>query len=346
MLVRRRKTPLDDEPLVPHGLISQALDASPDRSLTPQSSPELPAGISVAKRPPARILKWPRVTASRTSGRIADVVPRTFRAAHNLLHVTSAYLIPVRDAGSAWTERTRHALATLRALLTASDNRSTVQLSVKLGRLRQVSSECAQRLTRKSRDFWARAALSFVRLRHVTSRRLKVRPMQARLERLAGPRLPGIRIRLSGLPLLVRIAFTRAHFKWNLRRRALSRDSRLSTALILSVISAALAAGIFSAARHFADELLPSKRGPFTNSQIGTPITPTPAVIGVSTSTHRAPVQPTTQRPSAKAKPAPHKPRNAKPPTPKNVRHNEEEDYVAKDTYVYYGTHSPKKSPD
>src|SRR5262249_44123651 len=258
-----------------------------------------------------------------------------------LLHVTSTYLI---HAGSAWTERTRHAFASLRAVLTASNNRSSGQLSVRVVRLRQVSSEWAQRLTRKSRDFWARAALSFVRLRHVTSRGRGNWPMHPRLERLAGPRVPRIRIRLSGLPLLVRIVFTRAHFEWNLRRRALSRDSRLSTALILSVISATLAVGIFSAARHFADELLPSKRGPFTNSQIGTP-TPTPAVMGVSTSTHRAPVQPSTQRPSARAKPA-RKSQNVKPHTSKSVRHNAEEDYVAKDTYVYYGNHSPKKSPD
>jgi hypothetical protein len=40
---------------------------------------------------------------------------------------------------------------------------------------------------------------------------------------------------------------------------------------------------------------------------------------------------------SMKPKPAQHKAQRTAPVARQRVRHNEDEDYVAKDTYVYYG---------
>src|SRR5881628_3429473 len=80
MLARRKPKPQDDEPLVPHGLISQALDTSPltsENASTELSSPP-PAIVESVKGPPARILRWPRAARQIGAGmKAVSVLPRT-----------------------------------------------------------------------------------------------------------------------------------------------------------------------------------------------------------------------------------------------------------------------------
>src|SRR5437879_8005312 len=78
MLARRKPKLQDDEPLVPHGLISQALDTPPSTSenvSTELSSP--PPTIAESVKGP-RILRWPRAARQIGAGmKAGSVLPRS-----------------------------------------------------------------------------------------------------------------------------------------------------------------------------------------------------------------------------------------------------------------------------
>jgi hypothetical protein len=94
---------------------------------------------------------------------------------------------------------------------------------------------------------------------------------------------------------------------------------------------------IFSIARHYAKASLPSSRTANVSSvQAGIAVAPGTVPIA-SHALKSISENQTIQHASARLKPKPHESRPARVTPRKRIHRNEDEDYVAKDTYVYYG---------
>jgi hypothetical protein len=348
MLARRKPKPHDDEPLVPHGMISQALDTSPSTSenapSTQLSSPP-PMIVESVKRPPARILQWPRAARQIRDGmRIVRVLPRTLQQFSRHFR-TSADKISTQwtktsKIASARAGRIRNVLAEATPIA-VHRIRSSVQLSTNAAAFQKFTSACASRAFGLTRDWSAQATANFRRLKNASSQRLSQIRTQAKLQQPRPSAGFGLRIQLAGAPLKARIALARARFEWDLRRESLSRNSRLWSSLALSVLSALLVMAIFSTARHYAKASLPSNRiatASSTNSASAA------SVIPVNAKAPRRASDVQTSQPlstSMKPRPAQHKIQHTAVAARRRVHRNPDEDYVAKDTYVYYGKRPP-----
>lgn len=150
-------------------------------------------------------------------------------------------------------------------------------------------------------------------------------------EASARPRTLQIQVRLAGLPLRARILFTQKISEWRLKTE--SADSRMWTAMAMGACCALLAVGLVSVGRHYADASLPSHT-------LRTNISPSPTTT-VTTPPPQSAVSP---KPRVKKSDA-HRPltteaippRPAAPTTRTKPRRHIDDDYVARDTYVYYG---------
>src|SRR5437762_10775885 len=169
MLARRKPKPQDDEPLVPHGLISQALDTSPptvENASTQVSSPAPPIVESV-KDPPTRILRWPR--AARQIGAGMKSVSVLSRALHQIRkHVQTS----TDRISNQWAQVSNFASAcaggirsNVTRVVPAAIHRirSSAQLSTNAARFQKFTSACASRAFGLTRDWSARAAISLDR---------------------------------------------------------------------------------------------------------------------------------------------------------------------------------------
>ncbi len=151
------------------------------------------------------------------------------------------------------------------------------------------------------------------------------------------PRLPKIRIRLNGLPLRGRIFFARLASEWKLQRHGVLSFRRLGVSSLLAVLSAMFVVLLVSAARNYGTASLPSHR---LRSEM-------PSALSVLPVASKIPLKPpaihadiptkleTRRTPQLKHKRA--RPVFATTERRTKPRYNEEEDYVARDTYVYYG---------
>jgi hypothetical protein len=257
MLARRKRQPRDEEPLVPHGLVSQALDALPPalgKPLPVQSSSPAFALVKRTKPSPTRILHWPRIAPRLgESVAFASAFSKKLQQVREHLQI-AARATRIRNFASRCTEQSREiAYAIPTALRRIGDS---VQISTNAARVRNLISECAHHAVGRSRDWSAQTVLDFRRRMIASANRLKQVRAPVHL-----PKTPArLRIRLSGLPLQARIAFAHASSEWNLKRESFSRNSRLWTSLALSTLSAVLVMGILSTARHYAKASLPSNR--------------------------------------------------------------------------------------
>lgn len=136
-----------------------------------------------------------------------------------------------------------------------------------------------------------------------------------------------------------RILLARARTQWALKR--FEKDSRVWMSMTLGALCALAALGFVSTVRHFATRALPSnqilrERGParVTTRQLDTEhpkATSQPAELSKSKAASPREESLGVEQVSER-KPVPvQKPRS-------RAQRNEEDDYVAKDTYVYYGT--------
>jgi hypothetical protein len=341
MVARRKRQPRDDEPLVPHGLISQALDASqPPAENTPPIQPS-PTGIEPAKRPPARILQWPRATQHfKSAAGIARSALRTVDERRKHLQI-STHLTQARDLALTGTKQLRRSFAFARGILRLLDRvGSSVQLSARATRFYEIASACAQRAVGLCRVWSAQIALHSRRLTAASLHRVKEARKQVHFPPTTAPVGVRLRIRLSGFPLQARIALARARSEWGLRRESLTRNSQLWNSVALGAVSALIVMGIFATARHYAQASLPSARNSNASSTQNTSTFAPASIVPltVKTSNHASPMQ--TSKPpntSARPKPAPQKLYRATVAPGRRIHQNEDEDYVAKDTYVYYG---------
>jgi hypothetical protein len=159
------------------------------------------------------------------------------------------------------------------------------------------------------------------------ARKLKVRV------RIRGPEFPRVAARIRG-PLL----------RWHLLLKRDTRDSRFLTSISMAALSAILALGLVEMLRRFepASSRGVSAASP-SSATLTRPVAPSkiePAARAAAVAPKvrtRSPVVPVHAQPSL---PKPTEPAPT-PAVPVKVRpkphRNQDEDYVAKDTYVYYG---------
>ena len=140
-----------------------------------------------------------------------------------------------------------------------------------------------------------------------------------------------VRIRLAGLPLQARILLARTISEWKLKRE-LSHDSRLWTSMAMAALSALLALGLISTVRHYATDALPSHLSHADSSPVSN-LPPAAKVAPQKPAANRVhPVQRVSQPRLVE-----HKRIDRVPVIKPKPRHSEDDDYVARDTYVYYG---------
>lgn len=158
-----------------------------------------------------------------------------------------------------------------------------------------------------------------------------------------------VRVRLTGLPLRGKIMLTRVVSEWKLKRESLLYNSRLWTSMATGFFAAILVLGLVYTTRHYAQAALPSNRIS-TESSGTTSIAPEPVsvaahpaelkAVAVEESTITQAVQRKPLKAATAADPQPAHPKVAHP-RPRRSE-SEDDDYVAQDTYTYYGTSASK----
>jgi hypothetical protein len=161
--------------------------------------------------------------------------------------------------------------------------------------------------------------------------------MGAKLPTINGAR---VRVVLTGAPLRMRIFFARKITEWSLKHDGKPADARLWTSMTLAAISAIIALIIVSVVPHYASRFLPSRLAA-TQSTVSanaaepavTPVSSAPQAVLKNTSASVA-------VPAVGKKPQSTRAVAAKAaPASKTQRHSND-DYVAPDTYKYYGNTS------
>lgn len=160
---------------------------------------------------------------------------------------------------------------------------------------------------------------------------------------------PRVRIVLTGLPLRMRIFFMRQLTAWRLKEDGKPADVRLRTSMAMAAITAAIALTVLSVVPRYAARFLPSRLTAVQSTvsasstmPLATPVqtvTPVPAATKVAAAKV---VAEGSSVPSVKAKTAPTVTTAKVAPAPK-PRHHVADDYVAPDTYKYYGNNSASK---
>lgn len=180
-----------------------------------------------------------------------------------------------------------------------------------------------------------RQATSRVRALSVSTHADVLRPA------ISKPATPSrIRFLIAASALRARIMAAQQLSAWRLRRERMAVDSRLWASMTMSAIAAIIALVIVSVVPHYASKSLPS-RILNTNPSVDASVVPGPAAPAAQVKTV-APVR----KPAATASshPAPVKPTSIKPTSSTasgaKPRHAAYDDYVAPDTYKYYGNGS------
>jgi hypothetical protein len=141
-----------------------------------------------------------------------------------------------------------------------------------------------------------------------------------------------VRIRLTGLPLRARLLLVRGIAEWKLMPQTVRPDSPFATLAAIAVLSAVLVLALFSATRHYATASLPSH----LSNIASTPIPSAPEPSNIAPLTQPAASSTTAQKITKPAR-VQKKPPASPPAAPSRRRRIEDDDYVARDTYVYYG---------
>jgi hypothetical protein len=168
------------------------------------------------------------------------------------------------------------------------------------------------------------------------ARRIRTAHVRVRLKRNAissAWKDAGMRTKLEEWQPQARILLARVKAEWTLKRRGLAHDSRLWTSLGMGALCALLALAFISVVRHYATESLPSRH----MSREIVPVTSS-VVKPVSAESPKHIVPPALQVRKPKAV-QPTRPHTApiRPTSHPKPRRAEDDDYVARDTYVYYG---------
>jgi hypothetical protein len=217
-----------------------------------------------------------------------------------------------------------------------------------------------QRLWARAEPRWDAAKLALTdRWERFSATRVRIRVARPSLS------LPWNRVdlgaRVRDLRPHGRILLARLRAEWILRKQHLERDSRAWTSMAMAAVCALLIVGFVSGVRHYAAGDLPSRQ--FTSetsagassaaaaSRAGVAVEPTPQTSTPQTSTAQSstPQEPSTV-PSRDAKARVARSGGSKTRMTQSAHSKPrrtvraDDDYVAKDTYVYYGSQPARKA--
>lgn len=213
--------------------------------------------------------------------------------------------------------------------------------------IRQAADLCAHKALSGSRSLraglqsrWASNAPRIVRAKSAVGRFSShiLRTSVTRTSDLAQRvRTQRVRIRIARSPR-AQAFIQRTKLEWMIRREAMRRDSRLWTSLAMAALSALLTVGVISAARRYEPGAVSSNKARNSQSQQN-PITPASLIapntaLASTTNGARTTHSNTIRQQQSKRSPsaAPEK------PAAHQAHHIDDGDYVAPNTYHYYGT--------
>ena len=381
--LRKRKHQDEDEPLVPHGLIAQALEARSSVESPQAIDPPAPPEVVVDTNSALDAIKKPS-SSDRSAGferTLPTVLPSKPIPATSNTGQPSA----VENAARIYRDGlvlVRHQGKILQNKILQKKIRS-VQVSSYMERLGSLVGKVLVAAHARARDTVHRVGLSTSKLAHISVSRGRtwqagakvhlarfrvasvasyraqqfrvmgwIRATAARLFRPTNveptvletvsprPARHGIRIRLKGAPLQARIMITRLHSEWRLESEP-SHNARLWTSLAMGAASALLVMSIFSATMHYGKASLPGRHSPATISNESSVIPAAAAEVTPSAPSKHLKPKTRVQNSTLPDAPSPNRSkllRNSQLAKPKiHPKRNPDEDYVAKDTYVYYG---------
>jgi hypothetical protein len=151
-----------------------------------------------------------------------------------------------------------------------------------------------------------------------------------------------IRVLLAASALRAKIITARQLSAWRMRRERMAIDSRLWASMTMSAIAAVIALVIVSVVPHYAARSLPSRilnTNPSVDANVAAPVSTAPALVEKPVTPVRKTTTVTSTETTA-AKTASVKADSAKSATNPKPKHVAQDDYVAPNTYKYYGTGS------
>lgn len=243
-------------------------------------------------------------------------------------------------------------------------NRMASAATQNVGRISEAVSGGLSRVARGSQQLWSSATSAFLRLRQSDLLRKRALHFARSIDWQEPVRRGGnflanvksactvlarqrVRIRLGGTPLRVKILLTRSISEWKLKRNSMRIDARLWGSMMMAAISALLVLGLISAVRHYATQSLPSRIGSthsLANSKNEIPADAVPAKVAAQAGV--VPAKTASQHAAAQVpkKPAVIQAKQVSTSSPatssavrKKPRATTSDDYVAPDTYTYYG---------
>lgn len=287
----------------------------------PEPVPQPTAHIDVARYRKAgalyitRSMAWLRTTSTHAERAMAAAFSRLRQQSSQLFH------------GADWKNQLN------RGRISAQHAVSTRAASA-----RRYVQQSHGALQKANRAGMARSQRLAVIVRQAVSKGAKQFPVWAKqLEtKVPSANAPRVRIVFTGLPLRLRIFFARKVTEWNIKHGGKSADTRLWTSMTLAAISAIIALIIVSIVPHYAARYLPSRLAS-TQSTVSanaaepavSPVSTTPQpILKEASISVKAPVA--AKKSATKAVAA-----NAAPE--RKTHHGATDDYVAPDTYKYYG---------
>lgn len=151
-----------------------------------------------------------------------------------------------------------------------------------------------------------------------------------------------VRLAMAASALQARVIAAQRLSAWRMRRERVAIDSRFWASMTMSAIAAIIALVIVSVVPHYAAKSLPSRilnTNPSVNADVASPVAAAPAPVHKTV----APVRKTTTAASTQtttAKNEPLKTGSSKSAATVRPKHVVDDDYVAPNTYKYYGTDS------
>jgi ABC-type lipoprotein release transport system permease subunit len=147
---------------------------------------------------------------------------------------------------------------------------------------------------------------------------------------------------LAASALRARIITAQQLSAWRLRRERMAIDSRFWASMTMSAIAAVIALVIVSVVPHYAAKSLPSRilnTNPSVDANVVAPVATVSAPVQKTVTPVRKSATATGSQNRA-AKPTSVNAESAKPATNPKPKHVLQDDYVAPNTYKYYGTGS------
>ena len=150
-----------------------------------------------------------------------------------------------------------------------------------------------------------------------------------------------IRVLLAASALRARIISAQQLSAWRLRREKAAIDSRFWASMSMAAIAAVITLVIVSVVPHYAAKSLPSRilnTNPSVDANVSAPVAAAPASVQRTVAPARKTTPTSTQTTAAKTDSV--KADSAKSATNLNPKHVAHDDYVAPNTYKYYGNGS------